>query len=266
MSSDHSTSSSSSDVITAFIKAIIADLTPSTLPTDDQELTNVPIKETLSDSMSPSMPPLEEIKVDMLRTGSPDYMPHTPIASEINRMPTPPPRNLGLPPVRQHPGDPFVLYEPLNPCHYPLRIQLPEGETIEAQYIAFYLEAENSYMTGTMGFGCPMYGAPLMVKKDMAGPPDEDSAHIAFELTHIFYGQINKVMGTIGDPGLTADVTRYHQIAKRRAKLRMQERDLDRRWADMAQDLTQIVRRLKGAHAWQWIRPLILSDQKHPYW
>jgi hypothetical protein len=214
--------------------------------------------------MSPSMPPLEEIEVDMLRTGSPDYMPHTPTASKIDRMLTPPPRNPGPPPAWQHPGDPFILYKPLNLCHYPLRIQLPEGETIEVQYIAFYLQAENPYMTGTMGFGCPMYGALLMAKEDMVGPPDEDSTHIAFDLTHIFYGQINEAMGTIGDPGLMADVARYCQIAKRRAELRMQERDLGRRWADMAQDLTQIVRRLKGAHAWQQIRLLVLSNQEHP--
>jgi hypothetical protein len=118
-------------------------------------------------------------------------------------------------------------------------------------YVAFYLEAENPYMTGTMGFRCPIYGAPLMAQDNMAGPPDEDSAHITFKPTHIFYGQINKAMQTIGDPELAVDVARYCWIAKRRAELRMQESDLDRRWADMAQDLTQIVRRLKGAHTWQ---------------
>jgi hypothetical protein len=119
-------------------------------------------------------------------------------------------------------------------------------------------------MTGTMGFGCPIYGAPLTAKEDMAGPPDEDSAHVAFEPTHIFYGQINEAIGAIEDLGLMADVARYCWIAKRRAELRMQERDLDRRWADTAQDVTQIVRRLKKACAWQWIRPLILSNQEHP--
>jgi hypothetical protein len=224
----------------------------------------MPIEETPSDSTSPSMPPLEEIEVDMLRTGSPEYMPHTPTASEIDRMPTPPPRNPGLPPPRQHLGDPFILYEPLNLHHYPLQIQLPEGDTVEAWYIAFYQEAENPYMTGTMGFGCPVYGASLMAKEDMTGPPDEDSAHVSFEPMHIFYGQINEAIQNIRDPGLTADVTRYQQIAKRRAELRMQERDLDRRWADTAQDLTQITRRLRNAQAWQWIQPLVLSDQEHP--
>jgi hypothetical protein len=119
-------------------------------------------------------------------------------------------------------------------------------------------------MTGTMGYGCPIYGAPLMAKEDVTGPPDEDSAHVAFEPMHVFYNQINEAIQTIGDPELTADVARYCRIAKRRAELRMQERDLDRRWADMAQDLTQITRRLKSAHAWQRIRPLILSDQEHP--
>jgi hypothetical protein len=58
MSSDHSTSSSSSDVVMAFIESIIADLTPSMPPTNDQELTNVPIEETPSDSTSLSMLPL----------------------------------------------------------------------------------------------------------------------------------------------------------------------------------------------------------------
>jgi hypothetical protein len=119
-------------------------------------------------------------------------------------------------------------------------------------------------MMGTMGYGRPIYGAPLMAKEDMTGPPDEDSAHVAFELTHVFYNQINKAVQTIGAPGLTADVARYRRIAERRAKLRMQERDLDRRWADTAQDLTQITRRLRNAQAWQRIRPLILSDQEHP--
>jgi hypothetical protein len=32
----------------------------------------------------------------------------------------------------------------------------------------------------------------------------------------------------------------------------------------MVQDLTQITRRLRNAQAWQWIRPLVLSDQEHP--
>jgi hypothetical protein len=132
------------------------------------------------------------------------------------------------------------------------------------QYVAFYLEVENPYMMETMGFGCPIYGAPLMAKEDMAGPLDEDSTHVTFEPIHVFYGQINEAMGTIGDPGLTADVARYHWITKRRAELRIQERDLDRRWADTAQDVTQIVRRLKNACAWQQIRLLVLSDQEHP--
>jgi hypothetical protein len=131
-------------------------------------------------------------------------------------------------------------------------------------YVAFYLEAENPYMTGTIGFGCPIYRAPLMAKEDMAGPPDEDSAHITFEPTHVFYGHINEAIKSIGDPGLAADVARYCQITKRRVELRMQERDLDRRWVDMAQDVTQIVRKLKKACAWQWVRPLILSDQECP--
>jgi hypothetical protein len=135
---------------------------------------------------------------------------------------------------------------------------------VKAWYIAFHQEAENPYMTGTMGFGCPIYGVPLMAKEDMAGPPDEDSTHVSFEPMHIFYNQINEAIRTIGDPGLTADVARYRQIAKRRAELRMQERDLDRRWADTAQDLTQITRRLKNARAWQRIRPLVLSNQEHP--
>jgi hypothetical protein len=175
------------------------------------------------------MPPLEEIEVNMLRTESPDYMPHMPTASEIDRMPTPPPRNPGLPPPRQHPGDPFVLFEPFNLCHYPLRIQLPNGDTVEAQYIAYYLGAENPYMMGTMGYGHPIYGAPLMAKEDVAGPPDEDSTHVTFEPTHVFYNQINEAIQAIGDPGLTADVAGYCRITKRRAKLWMQERDLDRR-------------------------------------
>jgi hypothetical protein len=102
-------------------------------------------------------------------------------------------------------------------------------------------------MMGTMGYGRPIYRAPLMAREDVAGPPDEDSAHVAFELTHVFYNQINEPIQAIGDPGLTADVARYCRIAKRRAKLRMQERDLDRRWADTAQDLTQIARRLRNA-------------------
>jgi hypothetical protein len=210
MSSDHSTSSSSSDVVTAFIESIIADLTPSTLPTTDQEVTNVPIEEIPSNSMSPSMPPLEEVEINMLRTELPDYMPHTTTASEIDRMPTLPPRNPGPPPPRQHPGDPFILYEHLNPCHYPLQIQLPEGDTVEAWYIAFYQEAENPYMTGTMGYGHPIYGALLVAREDVAGPPGEDSTHVSFEPTHIFYSQINEAIQTIGDPGLTADVARYH--------------------------------------------------------
>jgi hypothetical protein len=208
MSSEHS--SSSSDVVTAFIESIITNLTPSTPPTNDQELTNVPIKETPSDSTSPSMPPLEEVEVDMLRTESPGYIPHTPTASEIDRMPTLPPRNPGLLPPRQHPGDPFILYKPLNPHHYPLQIQLPEGDMVEAQYIAFYQEAENPYMMGTMGYGCPIYGAPLMAREDITGPPDEDSTHISFKPTHMFYNQIDKAIRTIGDPGLMADVARYH--------------------------------------------------------
>jgi hypothetical protein len=183
----------------------------------------------------------------MLRTRSLDYMPHTSTASKINRMPTPPPRNPGLPPPRQHPGDPFILYEPLNLHHYPLWIQLPEGDMVEVQYIAFHQNAENPYMTGTMGYGCPIYGAPLMAQEDMTGPPDEDSAHISFEPMHIFYSQINEAVQTIEDPGLTADIARYQWITKRRAELRMQERDLDRRWTDMAQDLTQITRRLQNA-------------------
>jgi hypothetical protein len=207
MSSDHSTSTSSSDVVMAFIESIITNLTPFTPPTNDQELTNAPIEEAPLDSTSPSMPSLEE--VDMLRAGLPDYMPHTPTASEIDRMPTLPPRNPGLPPPRQHPGDPFVLYEPLNLHHYSLQIQLPEGDMVEVQYIAFHQEAENPYMMGTMGFRCPIYGAPLLAKEDIAGPPDEDSAHVSFELTHIFYSQINEAVQTIGDPGLTADVARY---------------------------------------------------------
>jgi hypothetical protein len=208
------------------------------------------------------MAPLEE--VDMLRAGSPDYMPHTPTASETDRMLTPPPRNPGPPPPRQHLGDPFVLYEPLNPHHYPLWIWLPEGDTVEVWYIAFHQDMENPYMTGTMGFRCPIYGAPLTAKEDMAGPPDEDSTHISFEPMHIFYSQINEAVQTIGNPGLMADVTRYHQIAKRRAELRMQERDLDRRWADTVQDLTQITRRLRNACTWQWVRPLVLSNQECP--
>jgi hypothetical protein len=191
-------------------------------------------------------------------------MPHTPTASEIDRMPTPPPRNPGLPPPRQHPGDPFVPFKPFNSCHYPLQIQLPDGDTVEARYIAYYQEVENPYMTGTMGYGHPIYGAPLMAREDMTGPPDEDSAHVSFELMHIFYGQINEAIQSIRDPGLTADVARYRWIAKRRAELQMQERDLDRRWADMVQDLTQITRRQRNAPAWQRIRPLILSNQEHP--
>jgi hypothetical protein len=213
MSSDHSTSSSSSDVVTAFIESIITDLTPSTPPTND----NVPIEETPSNSMSPDMPPLEEIV--MLRMESPDYMPHTPTASEIDRMMTPLPMNPGPPPPRQHPGDPFVLFEPLNPRHYPLNIQLPEGDTVNAQYVAYYEMAENPYMTGTMGYGRPIYGAPLMAREDVAGPPDEDSTHVSFEPMHIFYNQINEAIRTIGDPGLTGDITRYRRIAKRRAEL-----------------------------------------------
>jgi hypothetical protein len=130
MSSDHSTSASSSDVVTAFITSIIADLTPSTPPTTDQDLMNVPIEETPSDSTSPNMPHLEEIV--MLRMESPDYMPHTPTASKIDRMMTPLPMNPGPLPPRQHPGDPFVLFEPLNPRHYALSIQLPEGDSQHA--------------------------------------------------------------------------------------------------------------------------------------
>jgi hypothetical protein len=118
---------------------------------------------------------------------------------------------------------------------------------VEAWYVAFYLQAENPYMTGTMGFGCPVYGAPLMVIEDEAGPPDEDSTHVAFKPMHLFYNQINEALAAIGDPGLTADVARYHWVAKRRAELRMQERDLDRRSGDMASDLTQVVWRLKKA-------------------
>jgi hypothetical protein len=44
----------------------------------------------------------------------------------------------------------------------------------------------------------------------------------------------------------------------------MQEQDLDRRWADTANNIMQIVRRLKRAHAWQQIKPLIISDQECP--
>jgi hypothetical protein len=111
MSSDHSTSSSSSDVITAFINSIIVDMTPPTLPTYDQTLTNTPIKEILSNSMSPSMLPLEEIEAD--------YRPHTPMATKIDRMMTLPLMNPGPLPIQQHLGDPFILYELLNPHHYP---------------------------------------------------------------------------------------------------------------------------------------------------
>jgi hypothetical protein len=136
-------------------------------------------------------------------------MPHTPTASEINRMLTPPPRNPGPPPPRKHPGDPFVLFESFNQCHYPLRIQLPDGDTVKAWYIAYYQEAENPYMTGTMGYRHPIYGAPLMAKEDVMGPPDEDSTHVSFELMHVFYNQINEAIQTIRDPGLTADVARY---------------------------------------------------------
>jgi hypothetical protein len=260
MSSDHSTSSSSSDVVTAFIDSIIASM-PSTPPTNNLTMTNEPIK-TAPDSLHPSLPALEEVYI--VRTDSPEYMPHTPTASEINRMATPPPMNPGPPPPRQHLGDPFVLYEPLNPHHYPLRIQLPDGGMVEAQYVAFYHQAENPYMTGTMGFGCPIYGAPLMVQEDEAGPPDEDSAHVAFKLMHRFYGQINKAIQTIRDPGLTADVARYRWIAKRRAELRMQEKELDERWGETASDLMQITRRLRNAWAWQRIQPLVLSDQERP--
>jgi hypothetical protein len=80
---------------------------------------------------------------------------------------------------------------------------------VKVRYIAFYFEAENPYMMGTMGFRCPIYGAPLMAKEDTAGPPDEDSDHITVELMHFFFSQINKAIGTLGDPGLTADVARY---------------------------------------------------------
>jgi hypothetical protein len=114
-------------------------------------------------------------------------------------------------------------------------------------YIAYYQKAENPYMMGTMGYGCPIYGAPLMAKEDVTGPPDEDSTHVTFKPTHVFYNQINEAVQTIRDPGLMADVARYRRITERRAELRMQERDLDRRWADTAQDLTQITRRLRNA-------------------
>jgi hypothetical protein len=103
-----------------------------------------------------------------------------------------------------------------------------------------------------------------MAQEDEAGPPDEDSAHVAFEPMHRFYCQINEAIQTIGDPGLTADIARYRRIAKRRAELRMQEKELDKRWGDMASNLTQITRRLRNARAWQRIRPLVLSDQEHP--
>jgi hypothetical protein len=246
MSSDHFTSSFSSDVVAAFIDFIITSMPP-TLPTNDQALTNKPIG-TVPDFPHPTMLSLEE--VEMIRTGSLDYMPHTPTASKINRMPTLLPMNPGPPPVQQHPGVPFVLYKPLNLHHYPLLIQLPDGGTIEVWYVAFYHETMNPYMMGTMGFGCPIYGALLMAQEDVAEPPDEDSDHVTFEPIHLFFNQINEALQTIGDPGLTADVARYCQITKRRANLRMQEWDLDRRWVDTANNVTQIVRRLKKAHVW----------------
>jgi hypothetical protein len=115
-----------------------------------------------------------------------------------------------------------------------------------------------------MGAGCPVYGAPLMAREDNTGPQDGDSCHVALELTHPFANQISEAVETLGDPGVAADVARYRRVAKRRAELRMQEHDLDRRWADTSADVQQIVKRLRKARTWQWIQRFVISDQERP--
>jgi hypothetical protein len=86
---------------------------------------------------------------------------------------------------------------------------MPSGETIPAWYVTFHLEAENPYMTGTMGFRLPVCGAPLFARESTDGPQDKDSDHIVFELMHLFYNQINEAVKDLGDPGVVADVSRY---------------------------------------------------------
>jgi hypothetical protein len=108
---------------------------------------------------------------------------------------------------------------------------LPNGGTVKATYVAYYLDVENPYMAGTMGAGCPIYGAPLTAREDYTGPQDGDSCHVTLKLMHPFANQISKAMQTLGDPGVMADMARYRRVAKRRAELRMQEHNLDRRWA-----------------------------------
>ncbi|KAH9040625.1 hypothetical protein EDB85DRAFT_1886738 [Lactarius pseudohatsudake] len=104
---------------------------------------------------------------------------------------------------------------------YPMDIPLVGGGHRHARYIRFTLDAENRpTILGLEGAGRPAYSSGLYAKPYPANEHTTDDDSLAlYDSQHASRHDIDLALARLGNPGVCAEVLRYHSSARRKDQL-----------------------------------------------
>jgi hypothetical protein len=132
-----------------------------------------------------------------------------------------------------HPGVGWMHYEAANTEHYAMWIPMPGelGDT-RAGYIRYVFNGEDTTLEGTFGKGHPVYRQPLRAQRADTRPNLTDNKDIrddhlsAFNPESMMAEIIDRHVYHMADPGLIAEVVRYHTQKNRQGTLAACIKDL----------------------------------------
>jgi len=123
---------------------------------------------------------------------------------------------------RIHLGPTWMRYDSNNPEHY--RIDLPEGDmTSPALFIRYVFDGEETILEGCDGKQTPIYRKALHAHSADTHPNLHNDKLIRDDHLHVLHPQaslkelVDKHIHAICDPGVTAEVVRFHAQTTRRA-------------------------------------------------
>jgi len=133
---------------------------------------------------------------------------------------------------RRHPGPTWMHYDRNNAEHY--RIDIPEdGMSCAALYIHYVFDGEEMILEGCDGKQTPIYRKALHTRSADTCPNLHDDKLIQDDHLHVLHPQaslkelVDRHIHAINDPGVTAEVVRFHSQTTRRATFSAQLKSLE---------------------------------------
>jgi len=122
---------------------------------------------------------------------------------------------------RNHPGPTWMRYDRTNPEHYPIDIPEHDNMTSTTLYIHYVFDGEETILEGCDGKQTPIYRKALHVRSADTRPNLHDDKLIRDDHLHVLHPQANlkelvdQHIHAINDPGVTAEVMRFHSQTTR---------------------------------------------------